>query len=90
MTTLGFPVVMLYIFVIPGFIAFTLIRQRKAHTLFVHQPNYNQRLTIRFGFMFAGELFSSKYSSVPNIILSLIPFSCSILHSMTPIFLRIS
>ena len=54
MLTLGFPVVLLYIFIIPGFIAWTLIRQRKGGKLFAHQKHYDARFTIRFGFMFAG------------------------------------
>ena len=50
----GFPIVFIYIFLIPGSIAYTLVRQRKAQTLFVHQTQYNPQHTIRFGFMFAG------------------------------------
>ena len=54
MLLLGFPVVLLYIFVVPWFIARTLIRQRKAGKLFAHQNHYDAKYTIRFGFMFAG------------------------------------
>jgi hypothetical protein len=54
MLTLGFPVVLLFIFFIPGFIAWTLIRQRRAGKLFAHQKHYDAKYTIRFGFMFAG------------------------------------
>ena len=54
MLSLGFPIVFIYIFFIPGSIAYTLVRQRKARTLFVHQTQYNPQHTIRFGFMFAG------------------------------------
>ena len=54
MLSLGFPIVFIYIFLVPGCIAYILIRQRKAQTLFVHQTQYNPQHTIRFGFMFAG------------------------------------
>jgi hypothetical protein len=54
MMGLGFPVVLLYIFLVPGFIAWTLIRERKAGRLFALQADYDAKSTIRFGFMFAG------------------------------------
>ena len=52
--TIGAPVVVLYLFLFPGFISFFLIRQRKKKELYPHQKFYKPRWTIRLGFMFAG------------------------------------
>jgi hypothetical protein len=50
----GIPAVFLYMILIPGFLSFRLIRQRKLGTLYRSQKNFNPKWTIRLGFMFAG------------------------------------
>merc|ERR1711871_140707 len=52
--TLGIPVVLLYIFLIPGIISSYLIAFRKKRELYPYQTNYNPKWTLRLGFMFAG------------------------------------
>ena len=45
---------LLYVFVIPGLIAKTLMKQRGRGTLYPSQANYDSRWTMRMGFVFAG------------------------------------
>ena len=54
MTTVGIPGMLLYVVVLPTFIARVLIKQRHALTLYPSQENYQSKWTLRFGFMFAG------------------------------------
>ena len=53
-TTVGIPGMLLYVVVLPMFIARVLIKQRHALTLYPSQENYQSKWTLRFGFMFAG------------------------------------
>ena len=54
MATVGIPGMLVYVVVIPTFIALVLKRQNLALTLYPSQKNYQSKWTLRFGFMFAG------------------------------------
>ena len=54
MTTVGIPGMLVYVVIIPTFIAALLIKQRLALALYPSQENYQSKWTLRFGFMFAG------------------------------------
>ena len=54
MATVGIPGMLIYVVMIPTFIASLLIKQRFALTLYPSQENYQSKWTLRFGFMFAG------------------------------------
>ena len=50
----GVPGIILFIVLIPGFLSWTLIRERKAGKLFGDQEHYDHDNTLRYGFVFAG------------------------------------
>ena len=52
--TLGVPVILFYLFIVPGKMSFVLIKQRREQKLYTYQKRYNPKWTIRLGFIFAG------------------------------------
>ena len=54
MLAVGIPGIALFIVLIPGFLSWTLIRERKAGRLYGEQDHYDHDNTLRYGFVFAG------------------------------------
>ena len=50
----GIPGFIFFVFMIPSFLSYTLIKQRRAHKLFPSQHSYEHHWTLRFGFVYAG------------------------------------
>ena len=50
----GIPGFIVFVFMIPTMLAQTLVTQRRAHTLFPTQKNYEHHWTLRLGFVYAG------------------------------------
>lgn len=52
--TVGIPGLVVFVLFVPFCLARKLIYQRRKHTLYVDQKNYNPRWTLQYGFIFAG------------------------------------